>query len=179
MIDYALWLVPSSPERDTAVDVIQDLIKAQPESPAFDPHVTLLHPISKSIPIEKITTTLQNIAQSLDLRAKPLWLNLGPAQGGTFYYQSVLAPVNLKSDDTLSGLRSACEEAFDLKNLKPYFPHLSLLYGDLSSERRDELAKTVTDAGKLPTSLTIKEILVVDCTGVTKDWKTVANVHLL
>lgn len=177
--DYALWLVPSTPERDTAIDVIQDLIKAEPDSPAFDPHITLQHPISKSIPIETITTTLQNIAQSLDLRGKSLWLNLGPAQGGTFYYQSVLAPVNLKLEDTLSALRSACEEAFELKNAKPYFPHLSLLYGDLSSERRDELAKTVNDAGKLPASVTIKEILVVDCTGVTKDWKTVASVPLL
>jgi 2'-5' RNA ligase len=130
MIDYALWLVPASPERDTTTKCIEDLIKAEAGSPAFEPHITLLHPISKSIPLESITTTLQNIAQELDLRAKPLWLDLKPAQAGTFYYQSVLAPVVIKSNDTLSSLRSACEEAFDLKNEKTYFPHLSLLYGD-------------------------------------------------
>lgn len=169
-----MWLVPASPERETTISVIQNLIKSEPDSPAFDPHITLLHPIPKSTPIESITTTLQNIAQQLDLRAKPLWLNLKPAQAGTFYYQSVLAPV--APNDTLSALRAACEDAFEWKNGKPYFPHLSLLYGDLSTERRDELAQTVRDP---PESVTIKEILVVDCTGVAKDWKTVATVALL
>lgn len=175
--DYALWLVPASPERESTIDVIQSLIGSESDSPAFDPHVTLLHPIAKTIPIEEITTKLQNIAQQLDLRATPLWLDLQPAQAGTFYYQSVLAPV--VPNDTLSALRSACQESFEQQGSKVYFPHLSLLYGDLSKERRDQLAAGVNDGKALPKSLTIKEILVVDCTGVTKDWKAVASIPLL
>ena len=177
MADYSLWLVPSSPESETTTKIIHELIEAEPDSPAFEPHITLLHPVDISTPIESITTTLQNIAQSLDLRAKPLWLNLKPAQRGTFYYQSVLAPV--EANETLTALRSACEDAFEWKGDKPYFPHLSLLYGDISTERREELAKTVQDGQSLPGMVTIEEILVVDCTGTTKDWKTVASVPLL
>ena len=59
-----------------------------------------------------------------------------------------------------------------------YFPHLSLLYGDLDKERRDELAKKVNEEMDLRGNVEVEEIAVVDCTGTADQWKTVATVSL-
>lgn len=105
-----------------------------------------------------------------------LSLSLRPAQAGTHYYQSVLAPVS--PDEALSRLREACEKAFKWEGKGVYFPHLSLLYGDLDKERRDELAQKVNEEMTLVGKVEIEEIAVVDCTGTTDQWKTVATVSL-
>jgi 2'-5' RNA ligase len=90
----------------------------------------------------------------------------------------VLSPVGISPEDDLSTLRQAIESAFEWKSEKPYFPHLSLLYGDLSKERRDELAGKVNEGMALPTSTEIKEIAIVDCTGTADQWRTVGTVKL-
>ena len=110
------------------------------------------------------------------MRGNRLSLSLQPAQAGTHYYQSVLAPVS--SDDALSRLREACEKAFKWEGKGVYFPHLSLLYGDLDKERRDVLAQKVNEEMTLVGEVEIEEIAVVDCTGSADQWKTVATVSL-
>jgi 2'-5' RNA ligase len=110
------------------------------------------------------------------LRDNKLCVSLQPAQAGTHYYQSVLAPVS--PDEALSRLREACEKAFKWKGKGVYFPHLSLLYGDLDKERRDELAQKVNEEMTLVGNVEIEEIAVVDCTGTADQWETVATVSL-
>jgi hypothetical protein len=110
------------------------------------------------------------------LRDNELSLSLQPAQAGTHYYQSVLAPVS--PDEALSRLRDTCENAFKWEGKGVYFPHSSLLYGDLDKERRDELAQKVNEEMTLAGSVEIEEIAVVDCTGTADQWKTVATVSL-
>lgn len=110
------------------------------------------------------------------LKDNKLSLSLKPAQAGTHYYQSVLAPV--APDEQLSRLREACQNAFKVEGLAVYFPHLSLLYGDLDKERRDELAKRVNEEMTLVGDVEIEEIAIVDCTGTADQWKTVATVSL-
>jgi len=110
------------------------------------------------------------------LKDNKLSLSLQPAQAGTHYYQSVLAPVS--SNESLSRLREACEKAFKRQGKGVYFPHLSLLYGDLDKGRRDELALKVNEEMTLEGKVEIEEIAVVDCTGTADQWKTVATVSL-
>jgi 2'-5' RNA ligase len=110
------------------------------------------------------------------LKDKKLSLSLQPAQAGTHYYQSVLAPVS--PDEALSRLREACEKGFKWEGKGVYFPHLSLLYGDLDKGRRDELAQKVNEEMTLEGNVEIEEIAVVDCTGTAVQWKTVATVSL-
>ena len=114
--------------------------------------------------------------QEAALKDNKLSLSLQPAQAGTHYYQSVLAPVS--PDGPLSRLREVCEKAFKLQGKGVYFPHLSLLYGDLDNGRRNELAQKVNEEMTLASNVEIEEIAVVDCTGTTDQWKTVATVSL-
>lgn len=169
--------MPSGPEQAAAQGVINDLVQHEPDSHSFEPHVTLLHPISTSRPLDEITTTLREVVRGLPGGAKPLKLELKPADKGTFYFQSVLAPI--QPSEQLLALRRGMEDVFPgpWKD-KTYFPHLSLLYGDISPERRDELAQHVRDADKVPKTITFADIIVVDCTGTVRDWKTVGRVPI-
>ena len=152
------------------------MIKSEITSPSFSPHITLIHPISKSIPVDEITSLLTECVSKAALKDDKLSLKLKPAQAGTHYYQSVLAPV--AANEGLSRLRDACQQAFKVEGLAVYFPHLSLLYGDLDKERRDELAKKVNEEMDLMGDVEVEEIAVVDCTGTADQWKTVATVSL-
>jgi 2'-5' RNA ligase len=164
-----------SPTLESTQGVITELIQSETHSPAFSPHITLLHPIPKSTPVDEIKSLLKECIKQADLGDK-LSLSLNPAQGGSHYYQSVLAPVS--PDNQLSKLREVCEKGFKWKGDSVYFPHLSLLYGDITTERRDELAKKVNEEMALPNCVEIKEIAVVDCTGTAGEWRTVATVSL-
>jgi len=164
-----------SPTLESAQGVVTELIKSETTSPAFSPHITLLHPVSKSTPVDQIKSLLGDCIKQADLKDK-LPLSLKQAQGGSHYYQSVLAPVS--PDEKLSKLREACEQAFGWQGDSVYFPHLSLLYGDITTERREELAKKVNEEMTLPKCVEIKEIAVVDCTGSAGQWRTVATVSI-
>lgn len=176
--DYALWLIPSLPAHDSARQVVIDLAKFESRSPVFSPHITLFHPISIDTPIDDITERIHECIQRAGLKDKKLPLSLNPAQSGTHYYQSVLSPVASSPRDSLSSLRKAIEAAFEWKSDKPFFPHLSLLYGDLSKERRDDLADKVNTEMALPKDIEIREIAIVDCTGTADQWRTVGTIQL-
>ncbi|WVQ94561.1 hypothetical protein IAU59_001641 [Kwoniella sp. CBS 9459] len=176
---YALWLVPSLEEQsDRLQSLINELASLESASPTFDPHITLLHPIDISIPLPEIHETLRAAIESASGTAgglKDFTVQLSPAQSGSKYYQSVLAPV--KPESKLLALRRECETAFGLKDLPDYFPHLSLLYGELSKERRDEIAKVGNEQGELD-KVEVDMVAIVRCVGTPEDWEVVGTEKL-
>lgn len=94
---------------------------------------------------------------------------------GTFYYQCVLAPV--QPTTRLLELRAAVEKACDDHPPK-YFPHLSLVYGDLTDERKKEVCSDAAKLHTFPQTVTFKEAVVVDVNGTAPGWKVVARVSL-
>lgn len=68
-----------------------------------------------------------------------------------------------------------------MDELPKYFPHLSLLYGDLSKERRDQLAGEAQrrfEEQELRREVRVGAVVVVDCAGTVGDWKVVGRVDL-
>ncbi|KAK8861247.1 hypothetical protein IAR55_002066 [Kwoniella newhampshirensis] len=191
---YALWLIPSKPATPEYQSLISHLASLERASPTFVPHITLLHPISTSIPVDEIKATLRSAiekakssssttAQSPSSNPSPdsksLFhgpLRLKPAQSGSKYYQSVLAPVH--PTPPLLALRKQVQEAFGLNELPDYFPHLSLLYGELTQERRDELAKVANDRG-FKDEVEVEDVVIVDSEGVPEGWKMVGRESLV
>jgi 2'-5' RNA ligase len=175
--DYALWLLPAGAESVRLKQCIQNLAGTQNHSPTFAPHVTLLHPIQIATPIPDITAKVRDaIAEAFEsFNVSALPLELLSAQGGSHFYQSVLAPVRPHS--TLLALRKACERQFGLPDSPEYFPHLSLLYGDLSKEERSKLATGVNNLeDSLPQVISIREIGIVKVEGVAEQWVMVGSV---
>ncbi|KAK4684442.1 2',3'-cyclic-nucleotide 3'-phosphodiesterase, partial [Tremellales sp. Uapishka_1] len=169
---YALWLTPSPAERPALDSLIHSLSTHEPLSSPFPAHITLLHPLSLEIPLPALIARLEQTVAS----TPPLKLELQPAQSGDKYYQCVLSAV--KPHNGLASLRTACEQEFGIHDLPPYFPHLSLLYGDLSSERRDEIAAMVKKEYDLPTRVAVQEVQIARCVGTAAEWEVVASVPL-
>ncbi|ORY27793.1 2',3'-cyclic-nucleotide 3'-phosphodiesterase [Naematelia encephala] len=175
---YALWLLPAGQGHETASRVIQILAGQESDTPGtFEPHVTLFGSLPAHSKPATIIPAVHRAIQSWGSGAGyHLSLRRQPAQPGELYYQSVLAPII--PQDSLLGLRKSCEKELRLDMDKPYFPHLSLFYGDLSQSRREELALEAERTGLIPDELSFEEIALVSVEGVVKDWKVVARVHL-
>ncbi|WVN86610.1 allantoinase [Cryptococcus depauperatus CBS 7841] len=155
---YALWLVPDEPQNTHYHSLIKALAEGEPLSPIFEPHITLFHPIPITESTEKIENTIREVVVKNSVELANFFLKLLPAQSGTSYYQSVLAPV--KPTPTLLALRQECVEAFASQPIPDYFPHLSLFYGDKAQERREEIAAEANAQGVLE-KVKMREISVI------------------
>jgi len=178
--DYALWLVPSGTAHTALSSLIQQLSSLEAESPSFASHITLWYPIPIDTPLESITADLTQIVDGVKAKhdLQDWTLQLGAAQKGEKYYQSVLAPV--KPTAGLLALRHGCEGKWGPSS-KAYFPHLSLFYGYANSERRQEIADRANRGfgeTKLAGEVVIGEIVVVDSRGTADEWKVVSSVKL-
>ena len=160
------------------------------------PHITLLSPLpgqnvsalvdtfkAKVIQVQSTGTSWPPLFPSrshlsdLIIGTGPLEVDLRPAQRGDQYFQSVLAPV--KPVSRLLNIRRACEDAYD-SHPPEYFPHLSLLYGDLTPKRREELVEIIKSGqlGNLPKSVRVEEAVFVNCSGPADGWKVLERVRL-
>ncbi|KIR26204.1 hypothetical protein I309_04876 [Cryptococcus deuterogattii LA55] len=185
------------------------------DSPSFEPHITLFAFIPLDAPIGQISDTLRQVVARVNTEAsessktgatfencsglKDFVLELLPAQSGTSYFQSVLAPV--KPTATLLSLREQTVAAFSSSpspssSLSPlsdcqkkkggrtddYFPHLSLFYGDCTQQKRDEIASVANkddpSLGSGRARVTIKELGIVRCAGKVEEWEHVDSVVL-
>lgn len=173
-LGYSLWLEPEPSFAAPLRRIIDDLSGTEATSPAFDPHVTLAHPISLDESVETIERVIKEALQEVDGQA--LDLELQPAENGETYYQSVLAPVRLVSQ--LTKLRKACMQAFGIESRKAYSPHLSLLYGDLTDTRRRELAGLVNEPSPFPSIVRFDRISIVSTVGLASEWQVVGQVKL-
>ena len=146
-------------------------------------------------PILKEGTDIKTLAKDLERsvdsvkeeHGKDAWtFKLGSAETGPSYYRSVVAPVETvnEHDYRLTALRSACETKWSPpgREKKTYFPHLSLLYGHITAERKDQLAEIAnkglgTDC-KLMSEMTVDRLWVVDTAGSVEQWTCVKTVDL-
>ncbi|GFZ49250.1 hypothetical protein JCM24511_07000 [Saitozyma sp. JCM 24511] len=153
--------------RATLRSLVNQLADEQPPALRFEPHVTLYHPVALDRPLDEVVASLRSLASHVK---GPLRLELLPAQGGQHYYQSVLAPV--VPDEALLALRAAAEASWGPIE-KPYFTHLSLLYGDLDDERRACIAKGVNELRALPKALELDSVVLVRAVGRADEWEVV------
>ncbi|ODN80433.1 hypothetical protein L202_02678 [Cryptococcus amylolentus CBS 6039] len=174
---YTLWLSPASPQKYQFQSLIKHLATFSEDAPVFEPHITLLAPVSLDVPLGEIEDTLGRIVA--ELGGLQEWkLQLKAAQKGDFYFQSVLAPVEPTKE--LLALREKVEQAFSVPGQSDYFPHLSLLYGDISAEKRDSISAEANKESKEDGfgEVEIGEIEIVRCVGDVADWVTVGKLTL-
>lgn len=203
---YCLWLLPPLDAAKPLRDLIFNLSKGA-GSPAFMPHITLLAPrgpsradpdaletaLHRGVNDSMLVRDMQSDAPGLrrgDARgadpeaydrageaAEPgLRLRLGEPQAGDRYYQCVLTPVDPASAAGLVALRSAVAAHLGEKAL-PFFPHLSLCYGDFNAATKDEIAASAAKA-QWPREISCTEAAVVDVNGTADQWRIVTMVKL-
>ncbi|XP_021764214.1 cyclic phosphodiesterase-like [Chenopodium quinoa] len=136
---YAVWATPSKDAKIRLKKLMSGL-RSKFGGPKFDPHLTVVGPIS-----------LTGKDATEKFRAACRGLKVYPAQAqeistGNSFWQSVY--LRLDATPEVLGISSHFDEHFGNTRTTPYLPHMSLLYGDLTDEEKNEAideAKTLDD----------------------------------
>ncbi|KDQ11708.1 hypothetical protein BOTBODRAFT_189691 [Botryobasidium botryosum FD-172 SS1] len=167
-VGISLWLVPPAEERDKLRSVIST-ISSKHSSPTFEPHITLVTLPSDA---NAAIPNFDNLS-SFEITFQPV------AAGQTFF-QSVLIPIPASPE--LLDLRVSACDALKVP-FQPYFPHLSLYYGDVSDEERETIIKELhadgtaqigTDGNASVAGIQgfrVHELWVVKCEGKPEEWE--------
>ncbi|KAJ2160154.1 hypothetical protein GGF46_002467 [Coemansia sp. RSA 552] len=182
---YTMWLCPpaGSPTRQALESTIQGFSASQ-GGPSFTPHVTLCSQIwaddvqdvrgQVSAYIEKLRQHLSGDLTSIPIAIRAL-------ATGSGFYECVFLEV--ERSKRLAAARDIAIQHWDVKNPKPYRPHISLVYGNHSLEKLKDLATQVAAAlpAGLPTlSYDAAEICLSDETsGVCETWFLAGSVPFM
>ncbi|KAA1073006.1 hypothetical protein PGT21_034583 [Puccinia graminis f. sp. tritici] len=181
----SLWLSPTGPDFDRLKSLIHSLASDTPGCLPFDPHLTLIS--DDQVPRVPLDQVLQVVSESVKkwkstlAEGKQLELKFQKIQSGELFYQCVLAAV--VPSEELVGLNNELRQSLvsdpeARAGFSAYFPHLSIVYGDLDQQQKDVLVERATKSladfhGFVPT-----EILVVKTSGPSSEWAKLAKISL-
>jgi 2'-5' RNA ligase len=164
---YSLWLMPSGKVRDFLFDKIKK-ISREYFTPIFEPHVTLLGEIilSEQEVMAKSTAMASGI--------HPFSIRFGSIDGHTDYFRSLFARVE-ESPEILHA-NQAARGIFNRQKDPLYMPHISLLYGMISQDFKEDIIDQIGKSFNL--SFDVTSIHIVATIGEVSDWKKIAEIPL-
>jgi 2'-5' RNA ligase len=139
-VRYHLWLKPSRGASGQFGDVIQQLA-LELDAPIFEPHITLLGHLNGSEP--------EHVAKSkeLALHLRPFPIIVSRPGFGEDYFHCVFLVVHMTLP--LFDAHALARRIFHQEGDGRFLPHLSLLYGQYSENRKKDII------AKLPASLSL------------------------
>lgn len=194
MSGLSLWLSPNGTQLEVLDKLITKLSEETPGCLAFKPHATLIS--DEQVPDLPIDQILESVSKSvlewnsteLGCKSKSFLLQFQDVQRGAHFYQCVLASL-VKSPELMSlnaTLKRNLLDSSKLDQLPPYFPHLSLVYGDLTDDQKQAIIERLISSEQLVPPANLlgldgfepTEILLVRTSGSSSDWKILGNVQL-
>jgi|GEM_PF-249162 len=136
--EYSVWLIPSEPARGELRKTIASLSRER-GAPAFEPHVTLigLGAVPGAADADVAARTAE-LARSL----RPFVVELRRVGFGGAYFRSFYLEAE-KTPELMRAGRLGLDFYRRVQGREPadpvYFPHLSLLYGDLSNAAKEAI----------------------------------------
>lgn len=166
---HFLWLMPELGGYWRLARIIQDL-SARTGMPPFEPHVTLLGRIAGQE--AELVERTRRLAQGIpSFAVTGIALEHGEQFFRCVYLAVLLAPA-------LETARTEAERHFGRDgNAEPYRPHLSLVYGSLPPELRNQLCMAAD--GALPQRFVAARLQLVAGAPDYRDWRTVASFGLI
>jgi len=164
---YSIWLMPTGRVYYQLSELISQLSKKY-STPNFEPHVTLLGNLIG--PGEDLISKTLKLVEQL----KSFEIKLKKADYFDEYFKCLFIRAG-KSKEVIKA-NNIAREIFNL-NLDPeYMPHLSLMYGNLNPETKEEI---LADSGKeFDISFEVKSIHLFSTTDAVKDWYRVKELFL-
>ncbi|KAG8962473.1 hypothetical protein FRC05_005318, partial [Tulasnella sp. 425] len=155
----SLWLVPPA-KASQALEAVIASIASTYKSPKFRPHVTLLSfPATPQIDPNTLLPPRSELPPAVPITFQQICT-------GNTYFQSVLIELEKREDSVLQALydqvdgfnqkdqvdliRPTTEGTLSVK--KPFYPHLSLYYGDSPMEVKEEIIESLTTDGAVSIS---------------------------
>ncbi|KAJ3298695.1 hypothetical protein HDU79_008188 [Rhizoclosmatium sp. JEL0117] len=171
----SLWIGP--PKDSDLYKKLDDIVghfSSKLSSPKWAPHITLLGSVVATP--EEAATKIKQAAASHG----PFKVTLTELVTKDLFFQCVMA----KSEETkeLLELNAALRAVYPPPHSEPYWPHLSLVYGDLSAETKqnviDEIKNNADWAGIVGSVVEVNVIELWNTEGPVENWKKVGEVTL-
>lgn len=135
---YSLWLIPEK-ALDRSLQSTIKTLSDRFQAPVFKPHLTLLGQI------DAVPSVAARKAEQIANKLSSFSLYPHRIAHSSAYFRCLFVDIAL-NQRLLSVHRQACR-LFDVR-MGRYRPHISLLYGDLSTAQRRRLAKEITKPPK-------------------------------
>lgn len=165
---YSLWLMPSGKVKDFLFDKIRKLSK-EFFTPVFEPHVTLIGQINM---LERdIIDKTAILAGSIH----PFTVKLGSIDGHNEYFRCLFSKIEESAE--IMQANQAARQVFNRQDDPSFMPHLSLLYGLISSDFKEEIVSEIEKGFSLAFEATA--IHIVATIGAVSDWKKVAEIPVV
>jgi 2'-5' RNA ligase len=131
---YALWLQPNGDIACKLQEKIKKLSQKY-DTPIFAPHVTLVSSLEAS------ETEMISLTKTLASSLHPVELVLTKAGWQSDYYKSIF--IHIQNNGELKWMYKTACQLFDLPDAEPYFPHLSLLYGNIELNEKERILNII------------------------------------
>lgn len=150
----SVWLMPAASDAERLAELIARCSRAF-GAPMFPPHITLCS--------EPAETSASRGDLALEL---PLSLTLASVDYGTDYFHACY--LKLRDDTSVLALQARCAAALHGRVKEQYPPHLSLAYGDLTPQQRDQVPLLLAS---LPLVAQFDRLETWDTTGPVSNWQ--------
>lgn len=160
----SLWLLP---DETTQLSTVLAHLASTHGGPFFAPHLTLLG----SIPGTRSALLAQTkrLARSLS----PLTLQAAGVHGASSWFRCIA--LHLAMQPALRRARALAEELCG-DDARPWVPHISLLYADLSATAR---AAAIATLPPMPSTVCLSTLALVETVGPPEAWLEHARFSLL
>jgi len=160
---YHLWLKPARGVSERFAGVIQQFA-LELDAPTFDPHITLLGNLNGS-DAEQVTRT-----NELARRLQPFPIHVrGPAFGEDYFHCVFLVA---EMTPPLFHAHASARRIFYQEEGGHYLPHLSLVYGRFSKDRKKDIIATLPASLCVPFDVTHLSLIRAG-SEEPKDWQEV------
>lgn len=163
----AVWLLPEGEAREAFEGIIIDLARAHGK-PVFQPHVTLLSGLRGS------AATLGLVLQSVAARVPVLQLEVTGLAHTDEYFRSLYAEV--EACRALVEAHQRAHAAFAPEATRPFSPHLSLMYGTVPVQTRQQIVAQI--GPRLPARIDVGSLDLWSVAGEVTGWYQVAGFPL-
>ena len=158
----ALWLVPEGEVYRRLARTIRRLSR-EFSTPVFAPHITLASGIVA--PEREVATKTAQLARSL----RPLRLRLTHLDSRHEYFRCLFAKV--ARVQSLVRAHRRAKEIFGLREQRGFLPHVSLIYGNLSREKKRRVVASL--GRRFDLEFNVRRLHVVAIRGAPSAWRRV------
>ncbi|KAJ3013627.1 UNVERIFIED_CONTAM: hypothetical protein HDU68_000619 [Siphonaria sp. JEL0065] len=170
----SLWISsPKGSDLDQKLNAIVEHFSKKLGTPKWSPHITLLGSIVATP--EEAVSKIQDAVK----HRGPLKITLTDIVTKNLYFQCVMAKA--EESQPLLSLNAFLRTVYPPHQNEPYWPHLSLVYGDLDAETRNSVVEEIKankDWDIVGSVINVHVIEVWNTEGPVDGWKLVGQVQL-
>jgi len=149
-MSYTIWLVPNEEKVKTYLAQIIKELADKYNGPIFEPHATLLGDLP--LRLDEVTKGCEHfVSKTNSFKAE-----IDSIEYSTTYYQCIFA--RLKPTPELMSLYDLAKQSLGLTKQSIFMPHISLFYGDVSYQLRQEIVDSMQF---VPQQFTVASVIVV------------------